>query len=95
MSSGAPQHTVAAIHFQRSGSQAGVAHPGFSACQRSHRAVYHDNYMKPSWSDLQAMPGTNAFITNRQLWGDLNKTYPEFAESLRHEIIEMESKWPV
>lgn len=53
------------------------------------------DYVEPSWSDLKAMLGTDAFITNRQLWGDLPATYPEFADTLRREIVEMESKWPV
>ncbi len=53
------------------------------------------DYVEPAWSDLKAMLGTESFITNRQLWGDLPKTYPEFADTLRQEIKEMESKWPV
>ena len=52
-------------------------------------------YNEPSWDDLNAMLGTDAFITNRQLWGDIPENYPVFAETLRHEINEMESKWPV
>lgn len=52
-------------------------------------------YMEPSWPDLKAMLGTDAFVTNRQLWGKLPDTYPEFADTLRQEIIEMESTWPV
>jgi mannitol-1-phosphate/altronate dehydrogenase len=52
-------------------------------------------YVEPNWTDLQALLGTDAFVTNRQLWGDLPVTYPEFADTLRHEIKEMESKWPV
>lgn len=52
-------------------------------------------YVEPAWSDLQAMLGTPEFITNRQLWGELPSTYPEFSETLRREIAEMESKWPV
>lgn len=52
-------------------------------------------YIDPSWSDLKAMLGTDTFVTNRQLWGELPDTYPEFADTLRQEIIEMESKWPV
>ena len=38
--------------------------------------------------------GSEAFFTNRQLWGDLPQTYPEFAETLRREIKNW-SKWPV
>lgn len=52
-------------------------------------------YVEPSWNDLQALLGTDSFITNRQLWGDLPTTYPKFAETLRLEIVEMESKWLV
>lgn len=52
-------------------------------------------YLEPSWADLKAMLGTDAFITNPQLWGDLPSTYPEFADTLRQEIVEMETKWPV
>tara|TARA_R110002049_G_scaffold41901_11_gene125562 strand:- start:1312 stop:2733 length:1422 start_codon:yes stop_codon:yes gene_type:complete len=53
------------------------------------------NYVEPSWNDLKALLGTEAFLTNRQLWGDLPETYPEFAETLRHEIKELELKCPV
>jgi mannitol-1-phosphate/altronate dehydrogenase len=52
-------------------------------------------YVEPSWDVLAALLGTDAFITSRQLWGDLPETYPEFAETLRHEISELEQKWPV
>uniref|UniRef100_UPI0040470DDA mannitol dehydrogenase family protein n=1 Tax=Yoonia sp. TaxID=2212373 RepID=UPI0040470DDA len=52
-------------------------------------------YVEPSWDDLKALLGTEAFLTNRQLWGDLPETYPEFAETLRHEIKELELKCPV
>lgn len=52
-------------------------------------------YVEPSWDQLEAMLGADAFITSRQLWGDLPETYPEFADTLRREIIEMEAKWPV
>lgn len=53
------------------------------------------NYVEPGWSDLEAMLGTEAFFTNRQLWGDLPETYPEFVETLRREIKELELKCPV
>lgn len=63
------------------------------------RHVAADNipfkYVEPSWNDLQALLGTDAFLTNRQLWGDLPETYPEFVETLRREISELEAKWPV
>jgi len=52
-------------------------------------------YIEPNWDDLKAMLGTDDFITSLQLWGELPATYPEFADTLRHEIVEMESKWPV
>ena len=53
------------------------------------------DYVEPSWNDLKAMLGTDAFINSRQLWGELPATYPEFADTLRHEIKQMESKWPI
>lgn len=52
-------------------------------------------YVEPSWDQLKAMLGTDAFVTSPQLWGDLPETYPEFADTLRRAITEMESKWPV
>lgn len=53
------------------------------------------NYVEPSWDDLNALLGTEDFLTNRQLWGDLPVTYPDFVETLRNEIKELELKWPV
>jgi mannitol-1-phosphate/altronate dehydrogenase len=53
------------------------------------------DYVEPSWEDLKAMLGSDAFVTNRQLWDELPETYPEFAETLRREIVELEAKWPV
>lgn len=53
------------------------------------------DYLEPSWAELKSMLGTDEFLTNRQLWGDIPAAYPEFADTLRHEILEMESKWPV
>ncbi len=53
------------------------------------------NYVEPSWDDLAPMLGTEEFIQSAQLWGDLPKIYPVFAETLRSEIAEMELKWPV
>jgi len=53
------------------------------------------DYIDASWTDLKAMLRTDAFITNRQLWGELPATYPEFTDALRREINDMESKWPV
>ena len=52
-------------------------------------------YVEPNWAELKAMLGTDEFITSRQLWGELSTTYPEFANTLRREIKEMELKWPV
>lgn len=53
------------------------------------------DYVEPGWSDLKTMLGTDSFISSRQLWGELPETYPEFAETLRREINDMELKWPV
>ena len=52
-------------------------------------------YVEPRWNDLQALLGTEAFLTNRQLWGDLPEKYPAFVQTLRQEIKELESQWPV
>jgi mannitol-1-phosphate/altronate dehydrogenase len=52
-------------------------------------------YVEPGWNDLKAMLGTSAFATDRQLWGELPASYPDFSETLRREIVEMESRWPV
>jgi hypothetical protein len=41
------------------------------------------------------MLGRDEFINSRQLWGEIPKTYPNFAEVLRVEISKMERKWPV
>jgi len=53
------------------------------------------DYREPAWKELKSMLSSETFITSRQLWGDVPATYPAFAETLRHEIAEMESKWPV
>jgi len=53
------------------------------------------DYVEPNWEDLKQMLGTDAFVTSVQLWGDLPETYPDFAETLRQEIKELEAKWPV
>ena len=53
------------------------------------------DYVEPSWNELKALLGTDAFLTNRQLWGDLPELYPEFPKTLQREIVDMESKWPV
>jgi mannitol-1-phosphate/altronate dehydrogenase len=52
-------------------------------------------YNEPDWDKLKAMLGTDAFLTNRQLWGELPERYPDFVETLQREIVEMEAKWPV
>jgi mannitol-1-phosphate/altronate dehydrogenase len=52
-------------------------------------------YIEPSWDDLRAMLGKPDFLTSERLWGDLPKTYPEFAEALQSAITEMEASWPV
>ncbi len=51
-------------------------------------------YVEPNWTDLKAMLGTDAFVTSRQLWGDLPEAYPEFGEALRREIAQMAVDWP-
>jgi D-arabinitol 4-dehydrogenase len=53
------------------------------------------DYVEPNWDDLAPLLGSDAFLTNRQLWGDVPETYPVFVETLRREIKELESKWPV
>ncbi|MBL1434904.1 MAG: mannitol dehydrogenase family protein [Rhodobacteraceae bacterium] len=53
------------------------------------------DYIEPSWDDLNALLTTEAFFTSHQLWGDIPETYPEFVETLRREITELELKWPV
>ncbi|MEL6701323.1 MAG: mannitol dehydrogenase family protein, partial [Pseudomonadota bacterium] len=52
-------------------------------------------YVEPGWDDLAAMLTGDAFVTSTQLWGDVPTRFPEFADLLRHEISELESKWPV
>ena len=52
-------------------------------------------YIEPSWSTLEAMLGSDDFVTSSQIWGDIPETYPVFAEVLRQEISEMETRWPV
>ena len=52
-------------------------------------------YVEPSWSILEPMLGTDAFINNAQLWGDIPETYPEFGQALREEIKSLEETWPV
>jgi mannitol-1-phosphate/altronate dehydrogenase len=52
-------------------------------------------YVEPSWDDLKSLLGTDDFITSPLLWGELPTAYPEFADTLRKEISELELKWPV
>jgi mannitol-1-phosphate/altronate dehydrogenase len=52
-------------------------------------------YVEPGWDDLDALLGTGAFLTDSQLWGDVPAANPEFADTLRREIEELELKWPV
>ena len=52
-------------------------------------------YIEPSWGDLKKMLGSDTFIKSRRLWGDLPRKYPKFTETLRQEISELETKWPV
>jgi D-arabinitol 4-dehydrogenase len=55
-------------------------------------------YVEPSWTELVhllADPTKDRFIHSEKLWGDLPKTYPEFALQLRVSIEEAEKKWLV
>lgn len=52
------------------------------------------DYLEPSWDALSAM-GIEDFVLSPRLWGDLPQTYPAFAQELRREISELETKWPV
>lgn len=56
------------------------------------------DYLEPGWDLLVPMlsdDGKDCFVTSRQLWGDLPVTYPAFADALRAQINEKETKWPV
>lgn len=53
------------------------------------------DYVEPDWATLETLLGTDDFVTNRQLWGDLPETYPDFAQTLRQTITELEITWPV
>ncbi len=53
------------------------------------------DYLEPSWDALNAMLGSDSFVTSPRLWGDLPQSYPIFAQTLRKEIAELEAKWPV
>lgn len=64
------------------------------ACHVAAKKIPFD-YIEPSWNDLNTLLGTEEFFTSHQLWGDIPETYPEFAETLRREITELELKWPV
>ncbi len=52
-------------------------------------------YVEPNWGDLSALLNSDAFVTSGHLWGDLPRRFPEFSETLRLEITELEMKWPV
>jgi D-arabinitol 4-dehydrogenase len=52
-------------------------------------------YLEPNWESLQALLGSDEFITSKQLWGDLPTQYPAFADALRVAIKKMEQSWPV
>jgi len=52
-------------------------------------------YIEPAWKDLKALLGSDDFIMSRQLWGDIPERYDDFVITLRKEIADMESKWPV
>lgn len=53
------------------------------------------DYVEPEWDTLKSLLGTDDFVTNQQLWGDLPATYPDFAQTLRQTITELEITWPV
>ncbi|WP_439155529.1 mannitol dehydrogenase family protein [Yoonia sp.] len=56
------------------------------------------DYLEPGWDLLMPMlsdDGKDSFVTSRQLWGDLPVIYPAFADALRAQIKEKETKWPV
>lgn len=56
------------------------------------------DYLEPSWDQLKPLlteDGREAFVTSRQLWGDLPQDYPDFAAALRVGLKEMEKQWPV
>jgi D-arabinitol 4-dehydrogenase len=55
-------------------------------------------YVEPSWAELSQMladPTKTRFVESEKLWGDLPKSYPEFAQQLRASIEEMEKSWPI
>jgi len=52
-------------------------------------------YLEPGWAILEPMIGTDAFVTSKQLWGELPTTYPKFADALRVAIKNMEQSWPI
>ena len=49
-------------------------------------------YIEPSWDDLQAMLGTDAFHHSEQLWGTIPSDYPDFITLLQQEIAHLEEK---
>ena len=53
------------------------------------------DYAEPNWTALEALLGTDAFVTSEQLWGDIPAEYPDFADALRAAIAQMEQSWPI
>ena len=52
------------------------------------------SYNEPSWDELHAMLGTDAFHTSEQLWGNIPTLYPDFITLLQQQIAHLEEKWP-
>ena len=52
-------------------------------------------YVEPSWDSLKDMLGTDAFLMSERLWGTIPQTHPQFIETLRQSIADLEEKWPV
>jgi len=56
------------------------------------------DYYEPSWELLRPMlseEGREDFVMSPLLWGELPESFPHFADALREDLKEMESKWPV
>ncbi len=53
------------------------------------------DYAEPNWDALNALLGTDGFITSKHLWGDIPANHSEFAVALRAAITRMEQTWPL
>ncbi len=53
------------------------------------------DYVEPNWDTLKTLLGSEDFIQSKQLWGDIPANHPEFAETLRAAITQMEQTWPI